>query len=612
MKKTSFLSVAVLLFIFVGTHKSFSQTILGDTLFTNTTLTAIGNPYQVTSDLFIPDSVTLTVAQGVHIVFDSTVVLQVEGNLHMMGTASDSIFLTGENAPPGVTIPRSIWAGIHANGGNIIAHYVYSAHASTFLYLDKNTTAQLDHCTMVNHIITLEEQQGSQTVMDSCHVNFGVEGLLLDSAQVSHTIVENCYLGVQSFKSTLRYVTIRHNRNRGISVNGSWLAYCKIYKNEIGVGLEYYGRVKTNQDTSFLINNEIIDNEFGLWIKDIDYDKAVITNNVICNDSFNLAFDNVAIIDVADNCWCSRDSNEIVQKIGWINTTPPFHPYIFLPYQKDCVPDEVYPGDANHDQVANMRDLLPIGQYFGMKGQVRPNASLTWVGQPSPDWGIAQPNGFDIKHVDCNGDSTIDWADTLAINQNYGLTHRSRRTARSNHGIPLILQAPAMTLNPGDTARMPIILGTVDTMASNMYGIAFSIYYDTAQVMSTPSVKFTNSWLGTPGSDMITFYHVDTLDNRIDIALARNNQMARSGYGQIAELIVVIDDDIAKRVVPLAISLADPYAIDEVGAEEEIKIVVENLSVQTALDHNIEVDFSIYPNPANGQFCNKNSRLGIF
>lgn len=600
MKKSLLISAILFFFIFTGTQQLVSQTIIGDTLFSDVTLTALGNPYQVTSDLFIPDSVTLTIAKGVKMVFDSTVVVRVEGSLHLMGTATDSIFLTGENGPRGVSIPRSIWTGIMVNGGDIIAHYVYSAHASTFLNLGSTATTQLKHCSMINHIIALEERRGSQTVMDSCHVNFVVEGLLFDSAQVSHTLVENCFLGIGSQKSTFKYMTIRNNRNQGISINGCRMEYCQVYDNEIGIGLEYYGRVKANKDTAFLFNNEIVNNTFGFWIRDIHNDKAVITDNVICNDSMNLSFANVPLIDVRDNCWCSGDRNVIVQKIEWLNTPAPFSPYIFVPFQKDCVPDEVYPGDANHDQVANMRDILSVGQYFGLKGQVRPNASLNWVGQPSPDWGVTQSNGFDIKHVDCNGDSTIDWADTLAINQNYGLTHRSRRSARSNHGIPLILQAPIYTLNPGDTARMPIILGTIDTMANNMYGIAFSIYYDSSQVVPTPSISFNNSWLGTPGTDMITFYYIDTIAQRIDIALARNNQMARSGYGQIAELIVVIDDDIAKRQIPLAIDLADPYAIDEVGAEEEIKIMVENLNVQTSLNQDMASDFAVFPNPTNG------------
>lgn len=601
MKKSVLLSTLFLcLLLLTGKNNLQAQTFLSDTLYADTTLTASGNPYVVSRVLVIPDSVALTVEKGVKIIFKGNTYVHLSGKLWVKGTAADSVYMVGENgALSGNTFNR-IWEGIRFYGGEMEANYLVGAHSWSFITDFSSVGIRVKNSSFLYHVGGADIRTGA--TFDSCHFAYCAAGLHITGPTTIHnSLVEGCYTGVDGTYATLKNTIIR-DHGIGIILNGSRMEDCIVRGNITGVRLYYNGNVKINGDTSFLLNNEIIDNQTGFWIRDIDYDKAVITNNVICNDSMNLSFDNVPFVDVRDNCWCSTDSNEILQKIEWVNTSGPFNPYIFVPYQKNCVPDEVYPGDANHDQIANMRDILPIGQYFGLKGLVRPNASLTWVGQPSPDWGVVQPNGFDLKHVDCNGDSTIDWADTLAIRQNYGRTHRSRRTAASNHGIPLILQAPAVTLNPGDTARIPIILGTIDTMATNMYGIAFSIYYDTSQVIPTPSIHFVNSWLGTPGTDMITFYHIDTVDSRIDIALARNNQMARSGFGQIAELIVVIDDDIAKRQIPLAISLADPYAIDEVGGEEAIKLVVEGLNVQTGLDDDYSGDYAVYPNPGSGQF----------
>jgi len=142
-------------------------------------------------------------------------------------------------------------------------------------------------------------------------------------------------------------------------------------------------------------------------------------------------------------------------------------------------------------------------------------------------------------------------------------------------------------------------------MANNLCGIAFSVNYDTSQVDGAPVVQFPSSWLGTPGSDMITFYYVASLQGRIDIALARTNQMNRSGYGQIAELIIVIDDDITKREIPLEMNLTNAFAIDAMGEEEAIKSIVEQANVNTSVGENIELDFQLYPNPAHTYFILK-------
>jgi hypothetical protein len=600
MKKSVYLlSIVFCLFFLNSQHSLYAQTSLSDTLFSDTTLTSSGNPYLVNRVLVIPDSVSLTVEEGVEIIFKAQTYVYLSGSLIINGTATDSVYMVGENAPLSGTTFNRVWEGIRFYGGAMEANYLVGAHSWSFLTDFNSTDIHIRNSSFLYNVGGADIRNGG--FFDSCHIAFGAGGFVVrgGSSEIHNSLIEENYTGVDGTYATLINTVVQDN-GIGVTVNGSRLEHCTIRNNLTGIQLIYNGLVQIDEDTSYLLNNEIIDSQVGFTIRDIDFDKAVITDNIICNDSMNLSFDNVPMVDVRHNCWCSRDSNEIVQKIEWVNVSAPFHPYIFLPYQKDCVPDDVYPGDANHDQIANMRDLLPIGQYFGMKGHVRPNASIAWTGQPSPDWGISQPNGFDIKHVDCNGDSTIDWADTLAIRQNYGFSHRSRRPGANNQGIPLILQAPATTLNPGDTARLPIILGTVDTMANNMYGIAFSIYYGTSQVVPTPSVGFINSWLGTPGSDLITFYYVDTIDQRIDIALVRNNQMARSGYGQIAELIVVIDDDMAKRQIPLAISLADPYGIDEMGAQQDIKLIDEPLSVQTSLVSGIESNFSIFPNPTKG------------
>jgi hypothetical protein len=259
----------------------------------------------------------------------------------------------------------------------------------------------------------------------------------------------------------------------------------------------------------------------------------------------------------------------------------------------------VFPGDCNHDQVANMQDLLPIGVKYGSTGPLRPNASLAWTPQVAPLWGDTLANGRDIRHVDTDGNGVINDDDTLAINLNFGMTHNNMRPTAAS-GVSLSFLMPTMNLVPGDTIVVPIVLGTVDTPAVNLYGMAFSITYDSSKVEENGfHIDFSNSWLGTTGTNMIAMYRDDYAAGRVDIALVRTNQMNQSGFGAIAEAIIVIDDHVAKRDVPLALDFADIFAIDVEEAEIPVQGVPGVATITTGFSSFPDAQFQVYPNPAS-------------
>jgi PKD repeat protein len=229
----------------------------------------------------------------------------------------------------------------------------------------------------------------------------------------------------------------------------------------------------------------------------------------------------------------------------------------------------VFPGDCNHDQVANLQDLLPIGLKHGQWGPHRPGASLSWTAQRAPLWGDTLANGRDIRHVDTNGDGIISDDDTLAIQLNFGLTHNNLRTA--NAGPKLFYQMPPGPHSGGDSLRIPIHLATVDTPIINLYGLTFGITYDTALVKAgSAHFDFSNSWLGTKGSNLLTMYREDSTRGEVGVAFVRKDQMNVSGYGRICDIIVVVDDHIGKRNIPFRMGFQQPFAIDK--AENEISI----------------------------------------
>jgi hypothetical protein len=83
----------------------------------------------------------------------------------------------------------------------------------------------------------------------------------------------------------------------------------------------------------------------------------------------------------------------------------------------------VYPGDANNDGIVDVRDILPLGVYYGTTGPSRTSASLSWVGQTvSSGWSPAA-----AAYADCNGDGVVNAGDLAGILQNWFSTRTAPR-----------------------------------------------------------------------------------------------------------------------------------------------------------------------------------------
>lgn len=213
----------------------------------------------------------------------------------------------------------------------------------------------------------------------------------------------------------------------------------------------------------------------------------------------------------------------------------------------------VWPGDANNDLTADIFDVLPIGVYNTSTGTTRPSATLNWEGQWSQNWGPKQVTGDDIKHVDCNGDGTINANDTTAILLNYNLTHLKRGNEQPEAGPndpTLYVDITPDTIGTGAPLSIPIMLGTSAVPADSVYGVAMQISYDPTKIDSIAgiTVDYSNSWLGTRGVDMIA---IDTnfYDNgQIDIALVRTDgQMVSGGFGELLTLNVITIDNLSGK-----------------------------------------------------------------
>jgi hypothetical protein len=272
----------------------------------------------------------------------------------------------------------------------------------------------------------------------------------------------------------------------------------------------------------------------------------------------------------------------------------------------------VWPGDANDDAIANNFDILDIGIANGANGTTRPNATLNWIGQPSTAWGQTLMSGTDYKWVDCNGNGTINASDTTAVILNYGFIHNNRNSAPEHFSsapdLSLLLVPDSLT--PNSAGLVKINLGSSVQQATNIYGVAFTINFDPAQI-DPQSIGFSlpSSWLGTPGTDLMGIKYSLTGYGRADVAITRLDHVNRNGFGQIATLYFnttgIMAGTGSSVLVPFTISAIRVISYNE--ASVPVNAVNDTLTVYDPLPLGINSgselqNFQVSPNPNDGHF----------
>ncbi|MEM7372605.1 MAG: T9SS type A sorting domain-containing protein [Bacteroidota bacterium] len=606
-----------------------SQTQITNDISSNTTWDLVGSPYQIMNDIAIDSGITLTINPGVHILCHTNIRITVNGSISAIGTATDSIYIRSMNQSYLGTIGPSShydWKGFRvAPHASLDFAFVMGSHA--FYFIEPSSifitpTLAFHNCLFTENNYFIYSTIGLNTVIDSCLFNHSVRVFMgIESFVITNSVIQNvgdpidyylwgwnnqftncsfldtygqtyiqggsftnCYFGYEAF-GPIPTPHAELQIQLGSSAGPTLIEHCTFIA---PAALSVFG-----DDSTFVLNNNQICASLP--------GRAVVLYG-------SSSFANT--LDLSNNCWCDVDTAFIHNQVFDSMLNAPAINVHFLPIDSSCLPTSVYPGDANHNQIANHNDLLPIGLYYGHSGPNRPNASLSWTPQAAAGWGdTLLSTGVDIKHADCDGNGIINDDDTLAIHQNYLQTHTGYKTSSSTvDGIPLFLDMPSDPLTPGDTLSIPIILGTVDTPAIDMYGLAFSIEYDSSLIkQGKTELVFSQSWLGTKGSDLLTLYRdIDSLQ-QIDIALVRNDQMDTMGLGQIARIIVVIDDDIFKKEESLILRITNVQAIDVQGQSIDLDVKTGISTIQetdtstSAISSALSKALEVYPNPTEDE-----------
>ena len=207
----------------------------------------------------------------------------------------------------------------------------------------------------------------------------------------------------------------------------------------------------------------------------------------------------------------------------------------------------VWPGDADRNGEVDHKDIFPIGLAYGKAGQPRKIQSTEWKAQVAQLWATNLPQRpVDLSNVDADGNGQISAGDTSALTANWRKKHADGipnvlESEIREEGVNLFFQGDTLYTGPGQW--LPVALGSKEQLAENVYGIAFTIAYDPAQIKEHELSFLTeNSWLGTLGKDLLVFQHNDPAAGKLDVALVRIDGRNRTGQGVIGKVKVTIED----------------------------------------------------------------------
>lgn len=264
----------------------------------------------------------------------------------------------------------------------------------------------------------------------------------------------------------------------------------------------------------------------------------------------------------------------------------------------------VWPGDANRDGLADNVDVLELGLRYLQTGAPRAFVSNNWQSYFANNWVGTISNGNNLNNSDCNGDGTIDANDTLAIYNNYGLTHVFK-TVQSSTVNPVVRIVPDQSsVTKGNWGTASVYLGNFTTNIVDLNGIAFTVDFDHTLIESgNIYIEYINSLIDA--GQNLYFRKLDFANGKLYTANTQTISNNVTGSGKIAVLHYQIKSNLSTDEV-LNIGLSQAKQSDASGV---ITALASGTGTLMALGASVGVKESlmsggmmISPNPTNGIF----------
>ncbi len=221
--------------------------------------------------------------------------------------------------------------------------------------------------------------------------------------------------------------------------------------------------------------------------------------------------------------------------------------------------DCVWPGDMDKDgQVTNF-DVLHHGIALDNTGPTRLNATTNWEGQSARNFDQTIISGINSKHADADGNTIVNDLDLQVINDNYMQAQPGLSDLETN-APPVSIDLPTDILE-GLPFTSKIEIGDENTSVAEMYGIAFSLFFNGQY--DDVNIDFSNSIFEMGEYQSFVREYAD----RLDVAVYMIAPTALENVkGELCRLttIMVIDNvgDDSEDIVPFNIEVGNLSVLD--------------------------------------------------
>jgi hypothetical protein len=277
----------------------------------------------------------------------------------------------------------------------------------------------------------------------------------------------------------------------------------------------------------------------------------------------------------------------------------------------------VWPGDANEDGSVDYMDFMTVNTYTNTSGPARTAATINFVGQPCANWGSTIYNGFDKKFTDCNGDGTINLADTIAVLQNYSGVHALKPQQQATvFNEKLRLEITTDSAYCDELLAVSVFLGEQAYPIQSLYGLGFHIGYDsTLFYPSGASINYAGNFMDPSGLNAVSFSKQVPGKSIVAGAIVNRSQATVSGYGKIGVLHLRPKASSCGRQAIFSIQRSD--VIDASFASKNISAVGDSVYLKertTSIGMKKQAtpeELSLFPNPAKEQLTIRSALHGI-
>lgn len=163
------------------------------------------------------------------------------------------------------------------------------------------------------------------------------------------------------------------------------------------------------------LDNDVFPHLFVIHDKLFNYNH---TGTYVLNDSSKHWQKVADTLDLGDDY-----ITDVVESGGIMYAAAGYHGLLKMNLTQVFNDYDIWPGDADNNGMVDNTDILALGLGYGQTGPQRNNSTIFWNAQYCDQWNDSLPTGVNLKFTDCNGDGVIEVNDTLAISENYNLTH---------------------------------------------------------------------------------------------------------------------------------------------------------------------------------------------